>query len=104
MDDEKIDNDEQAQKEDEIDFSPFLDYIQSEKGHAIVSRVLVVVEDLKKAGIETATSHAKLEKALQVVIILVVVGAASILTYHGKFDSTLGVLFGTLVGYLFGKK
>ena len=90
--------------EEEIDVSPFLAYLESDKGHELASRVLKIFEDIKKATLETTTSHAKFEKWLQVLIILIVVIASSILTYLGKFDSTIGVLFGTLVGYLFGKK
>ena len=92
------------EEEEDLDFSPFLNYLESDKGHEIASRVLVIIEDLKKAGIQTATSHAKFEKLVQVGIISVVVIAASYLTFYGKFDSTIGLLFGSLVGYLFGKK
>ncbi len=90
--------------EDNIDVGPFLAYLESDKGHELASRILKIIEDIKKATLETTTSHAKFEKRLQVTIILTVVLASSILTYVGKFDSTVGVLFGTLVGYLFGKK
>lgn len=92
------------QENDEIDIGPFLYYLESDKGHELASRLLAIIEDIKKATIQTSTSHAKFEKWLQAGIVLVVVVAASTLTYVGKFDSTLGVLFGTLVGYLFGKK
>ena len=90
--------------EDEIDIGPLLLYLQSEKGHELASRALAIIEDIKKATIQTTTSHAKFEKWLQSGIIITVVIASSFLTYYGKFDSTIGVLFGTLVGYLFGKK
>ncbi|MDO6583204.1 hypothetical protein Q4491_17825 [Photobacterium sp. 2_MG-2023] len=30
--------------------------------------------------------------------------AATWLTYEGKMDSTMGVLFGSILGYMFGKK
>jgi hypothetical protein len=65
---------------------------------------LSVVEDVKKSTLEKTTSHAVFEKWLQAGIIFVVVVAASLLSYLGKFDTSLGVLFGTLVGYIFGKK
>lgn len=90
--------------EEEIDVGPFLAYLESDKGHELASRTLKIIEDIKKATLETSASHAKFEKWLQVVIIAIVIVSSSVLTYYGKFDSTLGVLFGTLVGYLFGKK
>ncbi len=90
--------------EEEIDLGPVLKYLESEKGHELASRTLRIIEDIKKATLETSSSHAKFEKWLQVTIISIVIIASSVLTFFGKFDSTTGVLFGTLVGYLFGKK
>ena len=89
---------------EEIDLQPFLGYLQSPQGHEIATRLLSVIEDVKKSTLEKTTSHAVFEKWLQAGIILVVVVASSVLSYLGKFDTSLGVLFGTLVGYIFGKK
>lgn len=86
------------------DLQPILNYLQSPQGHEIATRLLSVVEDVKKSTLEKTTSHAVFEKWLQAGIIFVVVIAASSLSYLGKFDTSLGVLFGTLVGYIFGKK
>ena len=89
---------------EETDFRPLFTYLQSPQGHEIATRLLSVVEDVKKSTLEKTTSHAVFEKWLQAGIIFVVVVAASLLSYLGKFDTSLGVLFGTLVGYIFGKK
>lgn len=89
---------------EETDFRPLLTYLQSPQGHEIAARLLSVVEDVKKSTLEKTTSHAAFEKWLQAGIIFVVIVAASLLSYLGKFDTSLGVLFGTLVGYIFGKK
>lgn len=88
----------------ETDFRPLFTYLQSPQGHEIAARLLSVVEDVKKSTLEKTTSHAAFEKWLQAGIIFIVVLAASLLSYLGKFDTSLGVLFGTLVGYIFGKK
>lgn len=105
MDDDKsLIEKKTIEDDEEIGLGSVLYYLESEKGHELASRALAIIEDIKKATIQTSVSHAKFEKWLQTIIVLVVVSAASILTYVGKFDSTLGVLFGTLVGYLFGKK
>lgn len=90
--------------EDEIDVTPVLDYLQTDKGHEILSRVLTIFEDVKKATIEKSSSHAVFEKWLQAGIIILVVLATSVLSYLGKFETSVGVLFGTLVGYIFGRK
>lgn len=86
------------------DLQTILGYLQSPQGHELTSRLLAVVEDIKKSTLEKNSSHAAFEKWLQAGIIFLVVSASSILAYIGKFDASLGVLFGTLVGYIFGKK
>lgn len=95
---------EKTEDNEEASVEPFFEYLKSDKGHEIFKRVIAIIEDVKKATLDRTTDHAKFEKLLQVVIILVVVISTSLLTYFGKFDSSVGVLFGTLVGYLFGKK
>ena len=79
-------------------------YLMTPQGHEIAGRVIGIFEDLKKAALSHGASNAKLEKILQIVIVVTVVVAASSLAAMGKLDSTVGVLFGTLVGYVFGKK
>ena len=99
------DEDQDLQQTDEaVSSEPFFEYLKSAQGHEIAQRIIAFFEDIKKATLERTTDHAKFEKLLQVSIIIVVVLATSILTGLGKFDSSVGVLFGTLVGYLFGKK
>lgn len=97
-------NNEREPEEEEIDLSPAFEYLKSDRGHELASRTLKIVEDLKKGALEKNASHAKFERALQVTVIAVVVGASTFLTYFGKFDASVGVLFGTMVGYLFGKR
>ena len=96
--------DDESLEEQPSDLQPVLNYLQSPQGHEIASRLLKVIEDVKKSTLEKTTSHAIFEKWLQAGIIFIVVFAASLLSYLGKFDTSLGVLFGTLVGYIFGKK
>jgi hypothetical protein len=91
-------------EDEEIDLGPFLSYLQSEKGHELASRVLRVVEDIKKVNLEKTAGQAKFEKWMQVSIIFLVVISTSLLTYFDKFDSATGILFGSLVGYMFGKR
>lgn len=100
----KIDEKNHDEQVEEADFRPLFTYLQSPQGHEIATRLLSVVEDIKKSTLEKTTSHAVFEKWLQAGIIFIVVIAASLLSYLGKFDTSLGVLFGTLVGYIFGKK
>lgn len=101
---EEIKSEVVAQPEVSNDLQTILGYLQSPQGHELTSRLLAVIEDIKKSTLEKNASHATFEKWLQAIIIIVVVTASSTLAYLGKFDASTGVLFGTLVGYIFGKK
>jgi hypothetical protein len=90
--------------EDEIYPSPLFEYLNTEKGHELVTRILNIVDDVKKVTITHNASYAKLEKWQQIAIVFAVLVASTILTIYDKFNSTIGVLFGTLVGYVFGKR
>lgn len=94
----------QTEIDGNLDFNPFLDYIQTDKGHELASRTIGIIEDIKKATLENSSAHAIFEKWMQSGVIIVVIIAASLLSYFGKFETSIGVLFGTLVGYIFGKR
>ncbi len=93
-----------APEEEGVDFSPLFEYLKTEQGHQLASRIVGIVEDVKKATLEKSSTHAIFEKWVQAAVIVVVVVAASVLSYFGKFETSIGVLFGTLVGYIFGKR
>lgn len=93
-----------AEEEENLDTSPFFEYLRSDKGHEVVGRVLAIFEDIKKAAISQQSGHVKRELWMQLGIIGLVVAASTTLAVLGKFDATIGVLFGTLVGYVFGKR
>jgi hypothetical protein len=97
-------------------------YLQSDKGHEIAKQVLELVKDIKRSTLDRNVEQDKAnaeqarlrEERLhrfygwvlvsQNIVFALTILTASILTYMGKFDSTLAVLFGTLVGYFFGRK
>jgi hypothetical protein len=87
----------------EVDFSPFIDYLQSPQGHEIASRVVGIIEDVKKATIDKNYSHAKFNRWVEAGVILVVVGAVVGLSVVDKLNPTVGVLLGSVVGYFFGR-
>jgi hypothetical protein len=37
-------------------------------------------------------------------IIIIIVSISGFLAFYDKFNSTIGVVFGTIIGYFFGKK
>ena len=110
-DPEKIEHPELEGPEEECneDYEPsgtllLFEYLESDKGHEIVTRVLRIFEDLQKNTVDKSVERIKFDRYFQVSIILAVILATSILTWFGKFDSTVAVLFGAVVGYLFGKR
>jgi len=79
-------------------------YLMSPQGHEIAGRIVAIFEDLKKTALSHTASTVKLEKVLQIVIVVAVIVAATLLAVLGKLESPIAVLFGTLVGYVFGKR
>lgn len=84
--------------------SDLIDYLSSDKGHEIASRLISVIESVKHSTIDSSATNVRIEKIVQAFVIVMVVGATSVLVALGKFEASVGVLFGTLVGYAFGKK
>jgi hypothetical protein len=86
------------------ELDPLFGYLQTQQGHEIASRVLGMLESIKHSTLDKSTGNVRVEKYIQAMVILAVVIATSVLVAFGKFESSVGVLFGTLVGYVFGKK
>lgn len=86
------------------DLEPFLAYLSSDRGHEIASGLMKVIEGVKHSTLDKSAVNVRVEKYIQALVILAVVVATSVLVYFGKFEASVGVLFGTLVGYAFGKK
>jgi hypothetical protein len=95
--------------------SPLFEYLKSEKGHELVSRIVAIIEDVKKVTLDRGAERAKLDLEFarqhrrnlliqQSVIFGMSIVAASLLTYYDKFNSTIGVFFGTLVGYFLARR
>jgi hypothetical protein len=89
--------------EEEMDFSPFFDYLKTPQGHEVATRVLQIIEDVKKATIDKSHAHAKFERWLQAGVIMLVVVALVILSVFDKLNPTVAVALGSIVGYFFGK-
>lgn len=92
-----------VEQEQEVDFSPFVDYLKSPQGHDIASRVVGIIEDVKKATIDKNYSHAIFNRWMEAGVIVVVVGAIVGLSVVDKLNPTVGVLLGSVVGYFFGR-
>ena len=54
--------------------------------------------------LSNAGHNQRTELWVRAIVILAIILVVAALTYFGKFDSSIGVLMGTLVGYIFGKK
>jgi hypothetical protein len=92
-----------------------IEYLDSEKGHDMASKSLQAFFDFKKTKLENHKAYVgkllevrsynnKFTLVFHSVILFLAVITAAILTYCGKFDSTIGVFFGTILGYVFSKQ
>lgn len=82
---------------------PLWEYLQTDRGHETASRVIAIVEDIKKLGLETTSKHLTLETYARYALVALTIAAAATLSWFGKIDSATGALFGTIVGYFLGK-
>tara|TARA_B100001094_G_C18188794_1_gene805704 strand:+ start:2002 stop:2340 length:339 start_codon:yes stop_codon:yes gene_type:complete len=72
-----------------------------------VSNILLTIlkdKELRKYTLEKSLNHVRIEKYLQAGVVFTVIIASSLLASMDRFDSSMGVLFGTLIGYMYGKK
>jgi hypothetical protein len=121
------DNSEQPNDDDDIIVEPnasvlLYNYLQSEKGHDIAKQILEIVKGVKQSTLgrnveqdKVNAEQAKMQTQLlhehygrilntQRLVFALTILATSFLTYFGKFESPVAVLFGTLVGYFFGRR
>ncbi len=91
------------------------EYLETPQGHEVATRIVGVFEAIQKATLESGAEQAKvrmqyehrdrrLATVAQGVVFVVAVGVAGFLVYHGRFDPSMGILLGTLVGYFFGRR
>ena len=81
--------------------APFLDFLQTDRGSKAFDRILIVFESLQKMIVERNHKSALWIRLIQFCGVVVV--AVCLLSHFNKFDASVGVLLGTLMGYLFGK-
>ena len=89
--------------DEQEDFSPFFEYLQSAEGHQIASRIVGLIEDIKKATLDKNYSHATLNRWLEAGVLVVVIGVIAVLSVLNKLNPTVGVVLGSVVGYFFGR-
>ncbi|MGQ0704181.1 MAG: hypothetical protein ACT4PM_13725 [Gemmatimonadales bacterium] len=95
---------DEPEEEEQLDTSPFFEYLKTAQGHEVATRLLTILEDVKKAALSHTSTLAKRETWFHVAVFSVVIGAAVTLAILDKFSTPVGILLGTLVGYIFGKK
>ena len=80
--------------------SDLLQFLATPPGEKLVERILGVLESFK------GKEHNKylIELVTKVIASLVVVGVTVLLVSLGKFDPSVGVLFGAILGYIFASK
>lgn len=91
-------------EDDEINFSPFFAYLETPYGHEVAKQVLEIVRDLKKSTLDKTHTHATWGLWLRTGIFVFVIGAASVLAWSGKLDSTASGFLGVALGYALGSR
>lgn len=91
-------------EDDEINFSPFFAYLETPNGHEVAKQVLEIVRDLKKSTLDKTHTHANWGLWLRTAIFVFVIGAASVLAWSGKLDSTASGFLGVALGYALGSR
>jgi len=108
---------EASESEEEFEgapYPPFLDFLESKEGHELPSRILSIIEDIKKATIESSAELHKRDSeynhriqrlwlCLQSAVFGTTIVVAALLAWHGKLDATVAALMGTLFGYFLGR-
>jgi hypothetical protein len=98
----------------ESEYPPLLEYLQSKEGHELASRIVSIIEDVKKATIERSAEQQKLNAEfqhttvriwllVQAGVFIVTIGVAAFLVWHDKLNPTIAAFMGTLVGYFLAR-
>ena len=103
-----------TQQAEETTYPPLFDYLQTNEGHELASRIVSLIEALQKATTEAGAEQKKREvefhhstmrlwMVLQAAAITSIIIAAATLAWHGKLDATVATLMATLFGYFLGR-
>ena len=90
----------QEEVEKKNEWSPIVDYLKSAGGHEVISSLVGVFAAAKKSD----AKHKTYLYVLQGFVFATSIIAASLLTYYDKFNPPMALLFGTMVGYFFGRR
>jgi hypothetical protein len=120
---EELDEDQSGEEQVDPSASVLIhNYLLSEKGNEIAQLVLDLFKGIKRSTLDRNVEQDKVTAeqnrlqlellhkhygrvlTLQTLVFALAIIAATFLTYVGKFESPVAILFGTLVGYFFGRK
>ena len=93
-----------TQTETDQETNPLVEYLKTEKGHQLASKIIGIIDDLKKAFLGKKAGQTVMEKWQLAITISVIVFAVTLLTLMDRLDPSVAILFGTIFGYLIGKK
>ena len=86
-----------------LEISPLLEYLKTPQGHELTTRIVAILEDVKKAALTHGSDQFRRELWFRGVVVVAVIAAATVLAVLDKFSTPVGILFGALMGYILKK-
>ena len=80
------------------------DYLETSQGHEVAKRLLDILERLANAKTERDAVALRFDKYIQIAIVIGVLVASTTLAIADKFNTAMGLLLGSLVGYVFSRR
>lgn len=82
----------------------FIEYLQTPQGDGRLGQAIEIYKGSLASKHAANKADIILVRSIQAILLILVIVAATVLAYYDKFNPTISLLFGTVVGYFFGKK
>ena len=85
-------------------FVKFIEYLQTPQGDGRLAQAIDIYKQNSQRQLDALKVNAVALRATQLILIVSVIAAATFLSIEDKMTPTVSLLFGTVVGYFFGRK
>lgn len=88
--------------------APVIHFLRTPEGAKLANRIVEAYTEGRKIKTYAENQVFKMQfrwySIVQTAVIVLAIGVATTLTIMGKFDTTISLFMGTVLGYIFGKK